>query len=69
MSKVKFKDVPIGGRIKEYGKVWVVLQNSGRGLIVEYTGEIGVMNHHMSHCSFVDEDEFITLETEVNFIG
>lgn len=68
MSKVKFKDVPIGGRIKEYGKIWVVLENYGRGLIVEYSGETAVENHHM-FCSFVDEDGGITLESEVNFKG
>lgn len=66
---LKFKDVPLGGRIKEYGKVWVVLKNFDRGLIVEYTGDTATANKHMSHCSFVDEGEGVTLETEVNFIG
>jgi len=66
MRKVKFKCVPIGGRIKEYGKLWVVLENYGRGLIVEYTGELGI---EKSLCSFVDENGSITLETEVNFVG
>ena len=62
----KFKDVPIGGRIKKYGKTWVVIKNYGNGLIVEYTGEI---KNHSWHCCFVDIDEGITLETKVNFIG
>ena len=69
MTKVKFKDVPIGGRIKEYGKLWVVLENYGDGLIVEYEGHTGKKNHHMSLCSLVDEAEGISLETEVNFVG
>lgn len=67
--KVKFKDVPVGGRIKEYGKVWVVLKNYGDGLIVEYDRKTCVENYMMSLCSFVDENSGITLESEVNFIG
>ncbi len=66
MAKIKFKDVPTGGRINEYGKTWVVMNNYGDGLLVEYTGENNLMN---SVCSFVDEASGITLDTEVNFIG
>ena len=65
-TQVKFKDVPLGGRIKEYGKIWAVLQRHGDGLIAEYTGEKSVIN---SMCSFVDADAGITLETEVAFIN
>jgi hypothetical protein len=65
---VKFKDVPVGGRIKEYGKTWVVLETYGRGLIVEYTGEKSNFVH-LSRCCFTDPDEGITLDTEVLFIN
>lgn len=64
--KRKFKEVPIGGRIFEYGKTWVVIENFGHGLIVEYTGEC---SDWLSHCSFVDEEENITLDSYVEFIG
>lgn len=66
MAKIKFKDVPTGGRINEYGKVWVVMNNYGGGLLVEYTGENDLTN---SVCSFVDSENGITLDTEVDFIG
>jgi hypothetical protein len=66
MAQVKFREVPIGGRIKEYGKTWVVFENYGNGLLVEYTGKNNIMR---SVCSFVDEESSITLETEVNFIN
>jgi hypothetical protein len=65
-TQVRFKDVPLGGRIKEYGKIWAVLQRHGDGLIAEYTGEYSVIN---SVCSFVDADAGITLDTEVAFIN
>mgnify|MGYP003646708799 CR=1 FL=1 len=67
-TQVKFKDVPVGGRIKEYGKTWVVLETYGRGLIVEYTGIKGtsIIN---SRCCFTDPDEGITLDTEVPFLN
>jgi hypothetical protein len=67
-TQVKFKDVPVGGRIKEYGKTWVVLETYGRGLIVEYTGEKGT-SIHRSRCCFTDPDEGITLDSEVSFIN
>jgi hypothetical protein len=64
--QLKFKEVPIGGRIFEYDRVWVVIENFGNGLIVEYTGECSTW---LSHCSFVDEEENITLDSYVEFIG
>jgi hypothetical protein len=67
-TQVKFKDVPVGGRIKEYGKTWVVLETYNRGLIVEYTGEKGNAIHN-SRCCFTDPDEGITLDTEVPFLN
>ena len=66
MAQVKFKDVPTGGRIQEYGKTWVVMENYGDGLLQEYTGE---KSHFNSVCSFVCEVSGTSLETEVNFIG
>jgi hypothetical protein len=67
-TQVKFKDVPVGGRIKEYGKIWVVLETYKRGLIIEYTGEQG-NSIHRSRCCFTDPDEGITLDTEVSFLN
>jgi hypothetical protein len=66
-TQVKFKDVPLGGRIKEYGKTWVVLQRHGDGLIAEYTGANNNITNSL--CSFVDADAGITLDTEVPFIN
>ena len=67
-TQVKFKDVPVGGRIKEYGKTWVVLETYGRGLLVEYTGIKGTSTIN-SRCCFTDPDEGITLDTEVPFLN
>jgi hypothetical protein len=65
-SKVKFKDVPVGGRIDYCNKVWVVMENYGDGLLQQYTGKNYQSN---SVCSFVDINYGITLNTEVNFIN
>ena len=65
MRKKIFRNVPVGGRISEYGKVWVVIENYGDGLIVEYTGEKTLT---YTVCSFVDDNNGITLDSEVNFI-
>lgn len=65
-EKVKFKDVPVGGRIYYCNKTWVVMENYGNGLLQQYTGENDPCN---SVCSFVDSNYGITLNTEVNFIN
>jgi hypothetical protein len=66
-TQVKFIDMPIGGRFKEYGKTWVVLEKHGRGKIIEYTGERSESIWQL-RCCFTDPDEGITLDTEVPFI-
>jgi hypothetical protein len=66
MVRVKFKEIPIGGRIDYCGKVWVVMENYGDGLLHQYTGANDPCN---SVCSFVDSNYGITLDTTVNFIG
>lgn len=64
--KIKFREVPIGGRINYCGKIWVVIENFGDGIVHQYTGEI---NKWQSICCFVDEEEGTTLDTEVDFIN
>lgn len=66
MGMISFKDVPIGGRIDYFGKVWVVIENYNDGLIKEYNGK---NDKFLSYCSFCDEDEGVNLLTKVKFIG
>lgn len=66
LKVLKFKDVPIGGRIDYASRTWVVLENYGYGLLRHYTG---IGGEHNSVCCFVDEENGITLDTEVNFIN
>lgn len=67
-TMVKFKDVPLGGRIVSQftDTVWVVLETHGRGLIASESLEPG---SRQSLCCFTDPDEGITLDTEVEFLG
>lgn len=72
--KIPFKNMPLGGRFYAYGKVWVVLERHNRGLIAEEfldpnKKDILYTSLRQSICSFVDESEGITLESEVEFIG
>lgn len=64
--KVKFKDVPLGGRIVICDTVYVVLETYGRGKVVSESLEPG---SRQSLCCFTDPDEGITLDTEVEFLG
>lgn len=72
--KIKFRNMPLGGRFFGFGKVWIVLQRYGDGLVAEeclnpnkkdplYT------SLRQSLCCFVDEEAGITLDSEVDFIG
>lgn len=72
--KIPFKNMPLGGRFFGYGKVWIVLERHGRGKIVEeclnpnkkdplYTSLM------QSICCFVDIEEGVTLNSEVEFIS
>lgn len=64
--KVKFKDVPLGGRIIICSSVWVVLQQYGSGLVARESLTPGNIQ---SLCCFTNESDDYTLETEVEYIG
>lgn len=51
------------------GTVWVVLQKHGDGLVVRESLEVPAHALRQSLCCFVDSNEGITLDTEVEFIG
>lgn len=72
--KMKFKDAPVGARFKypNSDKVWVKINSypkgkfeDGNGLICEWNGNV---NGFQSFCSFVDEEEGIDFNTEVELI-
>ena len=65
-TMVKFRDVPLGGRIVVGDNVWIVLERHGRGKIAQECLE---PKSHQSLCCFTDPDEGITLDTEVEFLG
>ena len=72
--KIPFKNMPLGGRFFGYGKVWIVLETHGRGSIVEECLDPNkkdplYTSFRQSICSFIDEHEGITLDSEVEFIG
>lgn len=72
--KMKFKDAPTGARFKypNSNKVWVKLNSyskgmfhEGEGLICEWNGNVQGIQ---SMCCFVDEEEGIDFDTEVELI-
>jgi hypothetical protein len=74
MVKMKFKDAPVGARFKypNLETLWVKinsypkgLSNDGKGLIVQWNGNI---EGYQSHCSFVDEDAGIDFDTVVDIV-
>ena len=66
--KIKFSDVPLGGRVFIAGSVWIVLERHGYGKLAKET-----LNPHEKHfqsiCCFFDEEDGMTLDSEVEFIG
>ena len=65
-TMVKFRDVPLGGRIVICNTVWVVLETYGNGKVARESLQPGTMQ---SLCCFTDPEEGITLDTEVEFLG
>jgi len=65
-KRVKFRDVPYGGRIHHLNRVFVVLEPYGDGKICDETFVTGSRAQGL-YC-WVDEEEGITLDTEVHFI-
>jgi len=71
---MKFKDAPTGARFKysPTGKIWVKLNSypkgqfdDGNGLICSWNGNV---EGDQSHCSFVDEENGIDFNTEVELL-
>ena len=72
---MKFIDAPIGARFKYPGssdRTWVKLNsypkgqfNDGNGLICSWNGNV---EGYQSHCSFVDEENGIDFNTEVEIV-
>jgi hypothetical protein len=74
LIKMKFKDAPVGARFKypDSDKIWVKINSypkgqfdSGDGLICAWKGNI---KGHQSFCSFVDKENGIDFDTEVELI-
>jgi|5_EtaG_2_1085323.scaffolds.fasta_scaffold01188_11 hypothetical protein len=64
--QVKFRDVPLGGRIVICNNVWVVLETYGDGKVARESLQPGT---RQQLCCFTDPEEGITLDTEVEFLG
>ena len=65
-KRVKFRDVPYGGRINYLNRVFVVLEPYGSGKICDETFVTGSRFQGL-YC-WVDVEAGITLDTEVDFI-
>jgi len=72
--KMKFKDAPVGARFKypDSDEIWVKINsyiksafNDGNGLIVHWKGNI---QGYQSFCSFIDEEEGIDFDTEIELV-
>jgi hypothetical protein len=74
--KMSFKDAPVGARFKypndTSGNIWVKLNShpkssfeNGLGLICKWEGNI---KSHQSFCSFSDEYNGISFETEIELL-
>lgn len=67
--KVKFRNMPLGGRFDDYGQIYIVIDRHGDGLVASECLNPSDAIIRQSLCCFVDSNEGITLDTEVNFIG
>jgi hypothetical protein len=68
--KIKFKDAPIGARFKFIGEnmpkdVYVKINAYNDGLVVKWNGNV---QGHQSHCSWLDEENGIDFNTEVELV-
>lgn len=74
--KMKFKDAPVGARFlypnTNNEDIWVKINSypksqlyDGNGLIVKWNGNI---EGNQSHCKFVDDENGIDFETEIELI-
>jgi len=72
--KMKFKDAPIGARFKysDSDRIWIKLNsypkgqfNDGNGLICSWNGNV---LGSQSFCSFVDEENGMDFNTEVELV-
>lgn len=64
--QVKFRDVPLGGRIVIGDTVWVVLETYDDGRVAKECLQPGAIQ---PICCWTDPEEGITLDTEVEFLG
>ena len=71
---MKFKDAPVGARFKypNMDNMWVKINSypkgmyeSGNGLICQWNGNV---EGFQSFCSFVDEENGIDFDTEVELV-
>lgn len=68
--KMKFKDAPIGARFKFIGideprNVYVKINAYDDGLVVQWNGNV---RGYQSHCSWIDKENGIDFNTEIELI-
>lgn len=65
--KMKFKDAPIGARFifTDSNDTFVKINDHDRGLVVQWNGNI---EGRQSHCCWVDKDNRIDFDTEIELI-
>jgi hypothetical protein len=68
--KMKFKDAPIGARFKFIGEslskdVYVKINSHDNGLVVKWNGNV---QGYQSHCCWLDEENSIDFNTEVELV-
>jgi hypothetical protein len=66
-TKMKFRDAPIGSRFRyaNMDTIWVKITSYENGLIVKWNGNV---EGHQVVYSFVDKDQGIDLDTEIELI-
>lgn len=67
---MKFKDAPIGARFKfieddSPKQTFVKINEIGRGLIVEWNGNV---KGHQSHCCWVDKENGYDFDSEIELV-
>jgi hypothetical protein len=64
-TRLKFKDAPIGARFRLGDSIYVKIHANDSGLVVQWNGNV---SGHQSHCSWLDIENNIDFDTEIDCI-
>lgn len=63
---MKFKDAPVGARFNFQNSVFIKINAHDDGLVVAWNGNV---QGHQSRCSWIDKENGIDFDTEIELIN